>query len=267
MLFFIIMSGRDEYVQITDDHDDSIASTNLEAFDISQRIKALRKKKRRRQKEEVFYDDAFDDRTKYYAQMRRTKQCLICYGFPKSNTYAFTDMWDPITGEREGEDKYGPLVFCAECIAEAFFHKIPTSHLWVPPKGDYQGYYGDALGAGKNFEKVTRGEDRPEWHIFRLPIGDCYLPKEMDRSIITCGPILTDAEINLIDSLLPTPNYGKKFSLTDMKKKYDIAISPFSMPRELYSHPDYALQHEQEHKIKAKAVDQLVHMHKKGLNF
>ena len=40
--------------------------------------------------------------------------------------------------------------------------------------GFWQGYYGNAVGAGEKFLVPGRGI-HPEWYLFRLPIIDCYL--------------------------------------------------------------------------------------------
>jgi hypothetical protein len=53
------------------------------------------------------------------------------------------------------------------------------------------------VGSGENINIIGRGEC-PEKYLFRLPIIDCYLEKDYNKSIITMGPKLTIEEITAL---------------------------------------------------------------------
>jgi hypothetical protein len=142
--------------------------------------------------------------------------------------FKFNDKWDPLTGIRTSIDEIGPLCFDTVNLYK-FYMKNRTNGLWNPPTNDntgyYQGYYGDLVGSGINININSRGS-YPEKYLFRLPIVDCYLTKNHNHSLITMGPILTDAEINEIDYIITHKSTLKnqpKLSL--IKKWYDKAIT------------------------------------------
>lgn len=190
----------------------------------------------------VKYNDNYDDyTTNLYFVMREKKYNVISHDAFDCNTdhiFKYKYMWDPYTGEKKEEDPIGPLCFHPDDLIY-FFYTRRKKLLWIESKdivegineGVYEGYYGDGLGSGDNINIIGRGE-YPELYLFRLPIDDCYLPPDSDKSIITMGPKLSDEEIKLIEELAECHQtnyqyfYGKKRpSLTLMKKLYDTAIS------------------------------------------
>jgi hypothetical protein len=185
------------------------------------------------------YDKEYDKTTtEFYKQLREKKLNTITHDtfeFNPDMAFKFKYMWDPYTGERLGEDPYGPLYFNPDDLIH-FFYRKRLSLLWTDPKdevgGYYQGYYGDALGNGEDIHIMGRG-DYPELYLFRLPVDNCYLYPNSDLSIITMGPKLTDDEIKEIEYLAETyhnNNYWNIFhknrpSLSKIKNLYDIAIN------------------------------------------
>ncbi len=75
-------------------------------------------------------------------------------------------------------------------------------------------------------------------HLFRLPIIDCYLPKEFNYSVITMGPKLTDLEINLIQNIIDDYYKNKKvakknkINLRKINELYTTSISKTSTEKE-----------------------------------
>jgi len=156
-----------------------------------------------------------------------------------NDSFKFCKIWDPYTGERtEHDDPYGPLCF-DPCVLAKFFYTNRLNNLWVDlyddenPNQVWGQCYGDGVGAGENCNIPGRGI-YPEKYLFRLPVPDCYIPKDNDEQIITCGPKLTHEEIIEIDKQLQTMHakYSLMYnirvppSLTKMKEYYDIAINP-----------------------------------------
>jgi hypothetical protein len=171
----------------------------------------------------------------YYKAMRIRKMDPITMQDIKSdNVFAFKYMWDPYTGDRLGEDPYGPLYFDPHNLIK-YFYTNRLNGLWVEPidelGGYYEGYYDDGLGCGEDMFINSRGY-HPERYLFRLPIIDCYLTDDHNNSIITMGPKLTNEEIHLIEELSNQNknNYKNLFdkdkpNLINIKKLYDQAIS------------------------------------------
>jgi len=119
------------------------------------------------------------------------------------------------------EDPIGPLCFNAFNLYN-YYYLNRFKGLWNPPEGQFEGYYGDLVGAGPDLEIKSRGSN-PEKYLFRLPIIDCYLPPEHNFSIITMGPKLSNEDIEKIDKILITR--GKNFiKLKNIKENYDCAI-------------------------------------------
>jgi hypothetical protein len=174
------------------------------------------------------------------------------------HTFAFPFMWDPYTGERCGKDPHGSLHFHPDDLIH-FFYKRRLKMLWNEPKdengGFFEGYYGDAVGSGYDIKIEGRGI-YPELYLFRLPIDDCYLPKDSDLSIISMGPKLTEEDIVLIDELAEKyhkNNYQMCFrkqrpSLVKMKKFYDTAIS---------NNPDITKLSEYSNNLNKEKIDEL----------
>lgn len=194
-------------------------------------------------KETIKYKQEYDEyTTQLYKNMREKKYNVIShdsFNCDFDRIFQYHHMWDPYTGHKNDIDPFGPLCFHPDELINWFYTRRKKM-LWIeqvnithgPESGLYEGYYGDGLGSGENIHIVSRGEF-PELYLFRLPIDDCYLPPDFDRSIITMGPRLTDEEIKNIEELAEkyhnsnyTNLYGKKRpSIVLMKQLYDIAIS------------------------------------------
>ena len=142
-----------------------------------------------------------------------------------SNVFYYPHKWDPYTGEIIGTDEIGPIAFNAINLYKYYF-KNRYAGLWIPPSTEgreqYQGYYGNHLGAGKNIKIGSRGE-HPEKYLFRIPIIDCYLPPNHNLSVITMGPLLSDKDILEIDKIL-FKNVRNVIPLKQIKEWYDAAL-------------------------------------------
>lgn len=153
-----------------------------------------------------------------------------------SNSFEFNYKWNPYTGIRTGIDEIGPLCFNAIELYD-YYYSNRYRGLWNPPTQQFQGFYGDHVGTGKNIHVLSRGT-YPEKYVFRLPIIDCYLPPTHKYSIVTMGPELTDEEIKQIDLIVmnyhPKRNHQKFASLAKLKKYYDNSLN---------SSPDPKLKH------------------------
>ena len=151
---------------------------------------------------------------------------LIDQEIPNNLLFEFKYRWNPYNGEREQEDEIGSLCFNALNLYD-YYYSNRFKGLWNPPIDQYQGYYGDLLGTGKNIKIVSRGEN-PEKYLYRLPIIDCYLKQNHNYSIVTMGPVLNDEEINQIDKIILTHHknrFNKNFiKLSTLKLYYDNAI-------------------------------------------
>lgn len=180
------------------------------------------------------YTHDFDDTTtSYYKSYRLNKMDPITDEILKDEScFKFKHMWDPYTGERLGEDPYGPLCFNPISLLRHFY-LMRLNKLWVDGEDGYEGYFSSGVGAGPNFDDPSRGMF-PECYLFRLPIQNCYLKKNHDLNIITMGPLLTLREICELDRLIvkywsrgPFYNmyYKKIGSLFKLKCYYDIALA------------------------------------------
>lgn len=189
-------------------------------------------------KKNLYDKDYNETTTKFYRSLRESQLDVIMQdntGFDPEKSFKFMYKWDPYTGETTGEDPYGPLYFHPDNLIFYFYMKR-LNMLWQDQEdengGMYQGYYGEAVGAGDNLTIISRGM-YPERYLFRLPITNCYLEKDSDMSIITMGPRLTDKDVELIDYIAETTyknnykeRYGKRRpSMRLMKSLYDQAIS------------------------------------------
>jgi len=182
--------------------------------------------------------------------------------------FKFDYMWDPYTGQRTEKDPFGPLYFDPDSLIH-YYYINRLKNLWTEPVdengGYYEGYYDMLVGSGDNINIIGRGEC-PEKYLFRIPIIDCYLEKDYNKSIITMGPKLTDNEVMMIDELAKKSpnNYKLMFkknrpSLYEMKKLYDQAIS--SNP--IIKHNDFASVDaikSLKYKANCNAVDKLKNM-------
>ena len=131
---------------------------------------------------------------------------------PPYMEFSYKYKWNPYNGEITGIDPIGPLVFNALNLYKYFLNN-KLNGLWIPPINDENG----------NFD--SRGE-HPQKYLFRLPIIDCYLPKNYNFSVITMGPLLNDDDINNIDNTLKEYYKNNYYpSIMQIKKLYDEAIT------------------------------------------
>ena len=167
-------------------------------------------------------DDYDETTTELYRTLRLYKLDPITNEeISKDLIFEFKYKWDPLTGERKDIDKMGPLCFNALNLYQ-YYYSNRYNGLWYPPVQQYQGYYGDLLGCGKDM--VVNGRPCQEKYLYRLPIIDGYLKKSHDHSLITMGPILTNEEIEHIDILISN-HMKKKTSLKILKEYYDQALN------------------------------------------
>jgi hypothetical protein len=159
----------------------------------------------------------------------------------EKDLFKFEYKWNPYTGERLGKDENGPLWFDPDTLIHyLYIYRLrglwTAGHYEIDNQTDeniwYQGMYGDCVGTGPDFINLSRGGERPEKYLFRLPIPDNYLPENHFGQAITMGPVLNENEIREIQKLAKRygNNYEIRFkrkrpSLIQIKKWYDIAIS------------------------------------------
>ena len=191
----------------------------------------------------------FDDTTmKTYVAARKAKFDIIYYSpcGDSDSIFKYQYQWDPYTGRKILDeagnpipDPYGPLCFNVYNLIK-WWYSNRLNGLWIPeqntPGGTYEGHYGDHLGAGHDIFIRSRGS-YPERYLFRLPVIDCYLCIDFDRSIPTMGPKLDNDEIRQIYEIasrerhcMPVMyNISTETNLPDlieMKRLYDIALDP-----------------------------------------
>jgi hypothetical protein len=176
---------------------------------------------------------------KYYISMREMKfDPILEEAVDLTTSFVFLYQWDPYTGVRKEYDPYGSLYFDPLNLVR-MFHVNRLRNLWVDESdeegGYYSGYYDCCLGSGKDMEVVGRGSYKSSYP-FRLPITNCYLEENAEKSIITMGPELTDDEVRKIYSLAclrGISEYNKIFktskseipNIVEIKSLYDKAIS------------------------------------------
>lgn len=152
---------------------------------------------------------------------------------PDNLAFRFLYSWNPYTGIRGTDDIIGPLYFNAINLYDYFFSNRYKG-LWNPPVGEFQGYYGDLVGTGKNIKIKSRGSN-PEKYLYRIPIIDCYLSQNHNYSHITMGPELTDHEVSQIDRIVmsshPKKSHSNFASLTMLKYYYDMALESSPDPK------------------------------------
>jgi hypothetical protein len=177
----------------------------------------------------------YDNATIFYRECRLKEIDPITYEKPE-HPYSYPYEWDPYTGEITKEDINGPINFDPINILNYFYHN-KLNNLWVSLSHDeynfYDGYYGELVGIGKDINIVPKGKC-PEKYLFRVPLNNCYLKKNYDRSVITSSPKLTNKDIVQIDNIIQkyyshTNEYKNKYkkitSLLYLKTIYDLAIS------------------------------------------
>jgi len=145
---------------------------------------------------------------------------------PDNLAFKFIFSWNPCTGVRGTPDIIGPLYFNVINLYD-YYYLNRYNGLWNQPQEQFQGYYGDYVGTGKNIKITSRGYN-PEKYLFRLPIIDCYLLNNHNYSVITMGPELTDDEISQCDKIIiqshPKKSLSNFASLTLLKYYYDRAL-------------------------------------------
>jgi hypothetical protein len=170
----------------------------------------------------IIKDDYDDTTNEKYRTMRLYKiDPIMNEEIPNYLIFEFKYKWDPITGKRTEIDEMGSLCFNAWNLYQYYFQNR-FNGIWYPPKEQYQGYYGDLLGCGKDM--FVNSKYCPEKYLYRLPIIDCYLKKSHNHSIITMGPILTDEEIDYIDIIIANLRKSKP-TLKTLKEYYDQALN------------------------------------------
>ncbi len=194
--------------------------------------------------------------TEYYKTMRERKlDPILDIEVDEKHAFKFNQQWDAYTGERLGDDPFGPIYFKPISLVYYFYiHRLDG--LWknasVSDDGlIFEGFYDMLVGSGNDLNVVGRGS-YTELYLFRLPILDCYLPKEHNKSHITMGPRLTDDEINEIDKLCHTKKMQEEYftmfnakcpSIKTIKSLYDSAISCDSVVPDLYAQKYSIPQH------------------------
>ncbi|VBB18357.1 hypothetical protein YASMINEVIRUS_820 [Yasminevirus sp. GU-2018] len=180
------------------------------------------------------YEQDFDDTTfvQYRAYRIKRTDPMTFVELNEKTSFKFYEMWNPYTGERGEKDPFGPLCFHPINLLQ-YFYDSRLRGLWIDNNDGYEGFFGDAVGAGEDCEVPCRGI-YPERYLFRLPVIDCYLKKGHKLSLVTMGPVLTDSEVCQIDRLLTKhwshdrtfiKLYKKIGSLFKLKHYYDVAIS------------------------------------------
>jgi hypothetical protein len=194
----------------------------------------------------ISYD--FDkNTTETYRVIRELKlDPITLEKIPNTLEFKFEYMWDPITGDRLDKDPFGPFYFNAITLAKNFYYNR-LRMLWIESEIinniKYEGYYGDGVRAGDDLYVQSRGISK-HMHLFRLPIIDCYLPKDFNYSIITMGPKLNDDEINQIQDIInkhyETIRIAKKnkVNIKKIRDVYNIAINKISTEKEARSAVD-----------------------------
>lgn len=170
----------------------------------------------------------------YYRVARQRKMDPLLFQEMDDNTaFKYDKWWDPYSPTIYGKDPYGPLYFHPDNLIRFFFvNRLVNLYVSkVEDDGEQTVYYDDGVGAGENFEIVSRG-CYPERYLFRIPITNCYLTKDHTENLITMGPKLTDKDVEEIDKMAAKcgDSYKKEYgrsrpSLVLMKQYYDRAIS------------------------------------------
>jgi len=166
------------------------------------------------------YEESFTQKLNDYKYFRVNKIDPISLEEIDPNTaFSFKYKWNPYTGERLNEiDENGSLLFDCNSLIY-YFYTNRLNNLWIPShnEGDFfvEGHYGDALGKFPDFEIKGRGSHK-EWHLFRLPIIDCYVPKNSSLKYITMGPILSDKDLKKIYKLSNKNAYKKTYKKKDL---------------------------------------------------
>lgn len=211
--------------------------------------------KYKKKKEIDLYEDIYDDNTKIdYKYLRIAKQDPISFESFNNITkkvFKFDDIWNPYTGERVGKkDPYGSLyINPINLIHYWYIHRVDNLYMYPQDTNDgtWEGIPLNGVGAGDDFYITGRG-NFPEWYLFRLPILDCYIPKNNTSSqAITMGPKLTYDEIKIIYNLANKywkKTYNIRFNkkmpdLMKLYKHYNVAIDRFPLGTSETEHNNY----------------------------
>lgn len=150
------------------------------------------------------YPMRYDSKTlDQYVGVRRAKLDPILFiSVDDDVAVRISVMWDPYHGGKIlGPDPVGPLYFHPDTLIKTIYDKR-LKGLWSEPVdeegGYYEGHYGDQLGQGDD-DFPLRGQKRPECHIFRYPIEDCYLPKDYNPQFPVLTPTFTFEEVQDIE--------------------------------------------------------------------
>lgn len=180
----------------------------------------------------------YDNRTMgYYKTCRQCKiDPILDIDVSEDIAFKFPYQWDPYTGERTTVDPFGAMFFHPMSLAYYFYiHRLDG--LWknetVYDDIHYDGYYDMLVGTGDELEVVGRNKF-PELYLFRIPILDCYLTPDHNKSFVTIGPKLTHDEVLELDRLCNLKEVKNEYlryfgrycpCIADMKLLYDNAIS------------------------------------------
>lgn len=155
--------------------------------------------------------------------------------YSDKDLFKFEYKWNPYTGDRlDIIEENGPLYFDPDTLIH-YFYVNRMNNLWIYNNDNFNGYYGDALGNGPNFNIVGRGDYR-NWYLFRLPIPDCYLYKDNNLQSVTMGPKLTDKEIKEIYT--KAKRYGNNYYINYKKKRPNLIKLKFHYEKSISNNPD-----------------------------
>ena len=165
------------------------------------------------------YLELFSQNLNDYKYFRKNKiDPILLEQVDPNKTFSFKYKWNPYSGEKLDEiDENGPLFFDCNSLIN-YFYVNRLNNLWIPShnEGDFlvEGHFGDALGKYPDFNIKGRGTHK-QWHLFRLPIIDCYVPKNNSLKYITMGPILSDKDLKKIYKLSNKNTYKKTYKKKD----------------------------------------------------
>ena len=124
--------------------------------------------------------------------------------------FKYKYIWDPYNGNRLGIDPRGPLYF-DPCSLVYYFYKNRLKKLYKFPDSDFEGYYDDAVGIGKDFFRKDIGYNI-HWYLFRLPLQFANYNKNLQQT--TVGPKLSYYEIqNIYELALTYNNFEERFNM------------------------------------------------------
>ena len=111
---------------------------------------------------------------------------------------------------RFGIDPRGPLYF-DPCSLVYYFYANRLKKLYKYPDDEFEGYYDDAVGIGRDFFRKDIGYNI-QWYLFRLPLQFANYSKNLQQT--TVGPKLTYNEIqNIYELALTYDNFEERFNM------------------------------------------------------